>query len=88
MLLNQTQDRIRLSVHNTGEPIPPEQQEHLFERFYRADESRAREKGGYGLGLTIAQSIVRQHKAKLTVQSSAEEGTTFTAVFQAAKRKK
>lgn len=88
VLLSQSQDKIRLSVHNTGDPIPPEQQEHLFERFYRADESRAREKGGYGLGLAIAQSIAERHKARLTVQSGDGEGTTFAVVFQAARRKR
>lgn len=74
-------DKVTLSVHNTGDPIPPEAQEHLFERFYRADAARARSKGGYGLGLSIAQSIVETHHGKLAVASSAEKGTTFTATL-------
>ena len=64
-----------LRVHNTGAPIPEEELPHLFERFYRVD--RARSAGGYGLGLSIAQSIVVAHHGKISVTSSAEAGTTF-----------
>ena len=71
----------RLSVHNTGEPIPAESLPHLFERFYRVDKSRAQQCGGYGLGLAIAKSIADTHRGRLTVESSAERGTTFEARF-------
>lgn len=64
-----------LSVHNTGTPIPEEELPHLFERFYRVD--RARSTGGYGLGLSIAQSIVDAQGGKISVESTAESGTTF-----------
>ena len=67
-----------LTVRNTGPAIPPEHLEHLFERFYRADNSRARSSGGYGLGLAIAKSIVDSHRGTITVQSREEEGTCFT----------
>ncbi len=68
-----------LRVHNTGTPIPEEELPHLFERFYRVD--RARSAGGYGLGLSIAQSIVKEHDGKIAVASAAETGTTFTITF-------
>lgn len=68
-----------LRVHNTGTPIPSEELPHLFERFYRVD--RARSAGGYGLGLSIAQSIVNAHGGKITVASAAEAGTTFIATL-------
>ena len=71
-------DRALLTVHNTGEPIAPEHLPHLFERFYRPDISRSRGEGGYGLGLSIAQSIVQGHKGRISVESSADAGTTFT----------
>lgn len=68
-----------LRVHNTGTPIPAEDLPHLFERFYRVD--RARSAGGYGLGLSIAQSIVKAHGGKITVASTVEAGTTFIATL-------
>ncbi len=70
-----------LTVHNTGEPIPAEDQAHLFERFYRADAARGREKGGYGLGLSIAAAIVERHGGKMAVRSPAGEGTAFTVTL-------
>ncbi len=76
------QDKAVLSVWNTGAPIPADQQAHIFERFYRVDKSRSRKEGGYGLGLSIAQSIIESHNAKITVHSTAENGTTFKCVFK------
>lgn len=70
-----------LTVENTGEPIPPEEQKHIFERFYRTDKSRVRKEGGYGLGLAIAKTIIDQHKGKITVTSSPEANTVFTVTL-------
>ena len=58
----------RLVISNSGEPIPPEQLSHLFERFYRADSSRG-EKSGFGLGLSIASAIAKEHHGKLRAES-------------------
>lgn len=66
-----------LSVKNTGEIIPAEEQKRIFERFYRTDKSRVRKVGGYGLGLAIAKTIVDQHKGKITVSSGLETNTVF-----------
>ncbi|MCI2106233.1 MAG: HAMP domain-containing histidine kinase [Intestinimonas sp.] len=71
----------RLAVQNTGSPIPPEHLSHLFERFYRADDSRARTSGGYGLGLAIAKSIAEGHHGSISVRSNASEGTAFTVLL-------
>ena len=68
-----------LRVHNTGAPIPAEDLPHLFERFYRVD--RARSTGGYGLGLSIAQSIVKAHGGRISVSSTLEAGTTFAVTL-------
>ena len=80
-------DRVRLAVTNSGDPIPAEHLPHLFERFYRADSSRSRERGGYGLGLAIAQTIVHTHGGKLTVTSTAQQGTCFTALLPVSHRR-
>lgn len=68
-------------VNNTGTPIPASDLPHIFDRFWRADEARTSGAGGYGLGLSIARSIVEEHGGTLSAQSSAERGTTFTAKF-------
>ncbi|MEQ8175432.1 MAG: ATP-binding protein [Syntrophomonadaceae bacterium] len=73
-----------LSVNNTGGTIPEDQIEHIFERFYRVDKSRARQEGGYGLGLAIAETIAQIHQAPIGVESSPDQGTTFSVVFTSA----
>ena len=71
--------RIVFEVENDGE-INREDLPHIFERFYRADKSRARESGGYGLGLAIAESLTHGMGGRITAQS--ENGTTkFTVMF-------
>lgn len=70
-----------LEVTNSSAPIPKEQLSHLFERFYRADEARTRQNSGYGLGLSIACSIVEMHHGKITISSTAESGTTVHVEF-------
>ena len=66
--LEKTDRQAKLTVSNPGDPIPPEQLSHLFERFYRADDSRG-EKSGFGLGLSIAQTIAAEHKGTLKAES-------------------
>ena len=70
LTLEKTDRQARLTVANPGEPIPPENLAHLFERFYRADTSRG-EKTGFGLGLSIADTIAREHKGTLKAESDA-----------------
>lgn len=65
----------KLTVNTQGEPIPHDQLEKLFQRFYRAEQSRTSE--GYGLGLAIAAQIAEEHKAKLWAESSSTEGNSF-----------
>ncbi len=68
-----------LAVENEGEPIPPEKLQHIFDRFYRADESRGEAKG-FGLGLAIAQEIVRGHRGTIAARSD-ECSTVFTVTL-------
>ena len=65
-----------LSVASEGAPLPPEECLNIFERFYRSDKSRGQEKG-YGLGLAIAQSIVKEHGGKIWAQSDGVKTNTF-----------
>jgi two-component system, OmpR family, sensor histidine kinase CiaH len=79
--LDRARDKARLTFRNGGEPIPAEHLPYIFERFYRADASRARDKGGYGLGLAIALSIVQAHRGEIHAESSLEKGTVFTVLL-------
>ena len=79
--LCRVQEKVVLSVRNTGHPISPEHLPHIFERFYRADSARSRDRGGYGLGLAIAEAITRGHGGKITAESDSVRGTIFTAAF-------
>ena len=67
-----------VKVEDNGIGIPKEDQEHIFERFYRVDKSHSREIGGTGLGLAIARSGILMHHGIIKVYSEEREGTTFT----------
>ena len=69
--------QVRVAVADTGEGIPPEDLPYVFERFYRADKSRARASGGSGLGLAIAKQIVEAHGGRIWVESWVGVGSTF-----------
>ena len=69
------------SVKDFGKGISKEDQNRIFERFYRVDKARSRETGGTGLGLSIALDIAEAHDGKLTVDSTPGEGSTFTLVL-------
>jgi signal transduction histidine kinase len=77
-------DRIVVSVRDSGEGISPEDLEHVFDRFWRADRSRNRESGGSGLGLAIARSLVQAHGGGIEAQSALGQGATFTFWLPAA----
>ncbi len=64
-------------VADTGPGIPPDDQPRVFERFYRVDKARSREKGGTGLGLSIVKHIVILHGGEVSVRSVPGEGSTF-----------
>lgn len=70
---HQEQSNVVVKVANDGTPIPKEAQDHLFERFYRAEASRSRATGGTGLGLAIVKSIVDLHHGQVTVTSDEHE---------------
>ncbi len=72
---------LMISVADTGEGIAPEHLPHIFERFYRAETSRARSEGGAGLGLAIVKQMIHAHGGKVWAESKAGKGSTFYVVL-------
>lgn len=75
---------IHITVQDSGIGIDPEDLPYIFDRFYRSDESRARETGGSGLGLSIAKWIIERHGAYFEILSRVDIGTRITIIFPAA----
>lgn len=72
---------IRLIIQDTGIGIPPEHQGKIFDRFYKADSSRSKEKDSSGLGLSIVKKIITLHQGDIHVESRANKGSTFTVTL-------
>lgn len=68
---------VQVRVEDSGEGIPEDELEHIFDRFYRVDKSRERESGGTGLGLAIAKEFIQAHGGSIEVQSKPGEGSCF-----------
>ena len=77
VFLNADHKFFYVKVADSGIGIPKEDQEHIFERFYRVDKSHSREIGGTGLGLAITRNAVIMHRGSIKVHSEHGEGTTF-----------
>lgn len=80
--------KVLIEVSDQGMGISKKDIPHLFDRFYRADLSRSKNKkgqlaqaGGYGLGLSIAKQIVQKHKGEISVESKIGKGSTFKVTF-------
>lgn len=83
--LHKTAHHIVLTVSNSGDAIPEEEREQLFERFYRVDKARNRSSGHYGLGLSIAKTIVNNHKGKIHVECAGGVTSFIVTLRQAEK---
>lgn len=81
LTLEQQRGTIRLTVFNTCPYMPKESLPHLFDRFYRTDESRNSQTGGYGLGLSIAAAIVTAHKGKISASTTDEKSLLITVTL-------
>lgn len=76
-------NQVYISITNSGQGITPEALPHLFQRFYRVENDRSQHRGGAGLGLAIAEEIVRLHQGVITVDSQLHQFTRFTVSFPA-----
>ena len=70
-----------IEVRDSGPGLSDEEVEHVFERFFRADASRARSSGGVGLGLSIVAAVAAAHGGRASVSSSRSEGAKFTVTL-------
>lgn len=75
------EERVFLSISDTGPGIPPEEQERIFDPFYQVESPLTRQHPGMGLGLTIAKDVIEQHAGHIWVESALGQGSTFTIVL-------
>jgi two-component system heavy metal sensor histidine kinase CusS len=76
--LAETDSAVTLTIANTGQAIPDEARERIFDRFYRIDEARSRDTGGIGLGLSLAREIIRAHSGDLVLGETPDDLISFT----------
>ena len=80
-IFSSTDEAVELRVSNHGQGIPDELLEKIFDRFYRINNARSRADTGSGLGLAIVKSIMELHGGRVSVESHANQLTTFTLHF-------
>ena len=88
MTLSSTRKGMKITSENACEPIPAEELDRLFDRFYRVDKSRSRQTGGFGVGLSIARGICETHGGSIRAESPEEGSIRFTALLNNQKAKK
>lgn len=77
--VHQDDRQTKISVHNYGNPIPPDKLEKLFDPYYRSQDVKGQQ--GWGLGLTLVQGVAKAHHGSVEVKSHPDEGTTFSIVI-------
>ena len=75
--IDEAHERLALSVHNEGDPIPPQDQECVFQMYRRTGNAKRNDAKGWGIGLPYVRAVAESHGSSVTIDSSAERGTTF-----------
>lgn len=88
VFIEQEKNQVCLKVEDTGIGIEPQEQEKIFERFYRVDKSHSRQSAGTGLGLSIVKHAVLYHQGKLCIESEKDKGTQIMILFDDQSREK
>lgn len=81
VILKKQEDRLMLQVRDQGPGIPLEEQEKIFQRFYRVDKARSRGQGGLGLGLSLARQIVELHGGSIKAEAAEPKGSCFIVIL-------
>ena len=87
IILKEQEERVKVLVKDNGRGIPEEHLNRIFERFYRVEKSRSKDRGGTGLGLAIVKHILEAHKSKINVKSTVGKGSSFSFVLKKKKEK-
>ena len=85
--VKEEREKVKVFVKDNGKGIPEEHLNRIFERFYRVEKSRSKERGGTGLGLAIVKHILEAHKSKINVKSTLGRGSAFSFVLRKVKEK-
>lgn len=83
VILVRNKEEVLVSIKDDGPGIQPEHLNRIFDRFYRVEKSRSKDKGGSGLGLSIVKHIIQKHNSKVSVTSKVDKGTTFSFTLDA-----
>ena len=75
-------DSVIVKVKDDGQGVPDKDLPHIFEPFYRVDQSRSKENGGYGLGLSLCKKIMEAHNGQIKIQNNAQRGITAELIFK------
>ena len=76
--MQETPDRTTVTIENSGDGLAPEELAQIFDRFYKTDKSRSKDKSGMGLGLYIVKTILNLHGGEITARSKEGESCVFT----------
>lgn len=82
LFADETDEQLTIKISDTGIGISDQDQQHIFDKFYRSENDDVRQKPGHGLGLTLAKEIIESHGGKLSLQSTLGVGSTFTVTLK------